>query len=53
MAFMEMRNNIKGDTSLLENNEFYFRYDKFEVLETKLFSNQNEISVRVKAGGIG
>lgn len=45
MAFMEIRNNIKRDRSLMENNEFCFRYVKFEVLETKLFSNQTEIWV--------
>ena len=30
----------------MEDNEFCFRYVKFEVLETELFSNQTEIWVQ-------
>lgn len=47
VALMEIRNNMKGDISLVENNEFRFRSVEFEVLtRTQLSSRWVEIWVR-------
>lgn len=41
VALMEIRNKVKGDTSLVENNKLCFRYVKFEILTGAELSSKN------------